>query len=118
MSNHRPDKLSKGDVAGVFIGVQSGNLLSLRAQPTFCEFLVRCLERLSDLLAAPFEEGVVCARGFEPVEVFADLAKGPVAQWLEQGTHNPLVAGSNPAGPTILIPPKNGHITVSLMGLK
>ena len=22
----------------------------------------------------------------------------PVAQWLEQGTHNPLVAGSNPAG--------------------
>ncbi len=26
---------------------------------------------------------------------------GPVAQRLEQGTHNPLVAGSNPAGPTI-----------------
>ena len=25
---------------------------------------------------------------------------GPVAQRLEQGTHNPLVAGSNPAGPT------------------
>ena len=25
---------------------------------------------------------------------------GPVAQWLEQGTHNHLVAGSNPAGPT------------------
>ena len=25
---------------------------------------------------------------------------GPVAQWLEQGTHNPLVAGSNPAGST------------------
>ena len=46
------------------------------AQPTFCEFLVRCLERLSDLLAAPFEEGVVCARAFEPVEVFADSAEG------------------------------------------
>lgn len=26
---------------------------------------------------------------------------GLLAQWLEQGTHNPLVAGSNPAGPTI-----------------
>ena len=26
---------------------------------------------------------------------------GPVAQWLEQGTHNPLVAGSSPAGPTV-----------------
>ena len=25
---------------------------------------------------------------------------GPVAQWSEQGTHNPLVAGSNPAGST------------------
>jgi len=25
---------------------------------------------------------------------------GPVAQRLEQGTHNPLVVGSNPTGPT------------------
>ena len=25
--------------------------------------------------------------------------RGPVAQWLEQGTHNPLVGGSNPSGP-------------------
>ena len=25
---------------------------------------------------------------------------GPVAQWLEQGTHNPLVVGSTPTGPT------------------
>jgi hypothetical protein len=25
---------------------------------------------------------------------------GPIAQRLEQGTHNPLVAGSIPAGPT------------------
>ena len=30
---------------------------------------------------------------------------GPVAQWLEQGTHNPLVAGSNPAGSTKIIQP-------------
>gem|GEM_PF-2951695 len=28
---------------------------------------------------------------------------GPVAQRLEQGTHNPLVVGSNPSGPTILL---------------
>ena len=27
---------------------------------------------------------------------------GPVAQWLERGTHNPLVAGSIPAGPTLI----------------
>ncbi len=28
---------------------------------------------------------------------------GPVAQRLEQGTHNPLVGGSNPSGPTTFI---------------
>ena len=28
------------------------------------------------------------------------LCVGPVAQRLEQGTHNPLVPGSNPGGPT------------------
>lgn len=28
---------------------------------------------------------------------------GLLAQRLEQGTHNPLVAGSNPAGPTIFV---------------
>ena len=29
---------------------------------------------------------------------------GTLAQWLEQVTHNHLVAGSNPAGPTIFLP--------------
>ena len=29
-----------------------------------------------------------------------DRQSGPVAQRLEQGTHNPLVGGSNPSGPT------------------
>src|ERR1035438_9474773 len=29
------------------------------------------------------------------------FGQGPVAQRLEQGTHNPLVGGSNPSGPTI-----------------
>src|SRR5688572_3424943 len=27
-------------------------------------------------------------------------ARGPIAQWLEQRTHNPLVPGSSPGGPT------------------
>jgi hypothetical protein len=35
-------------------------------------------------------------RGYAP-------AIGLVAQWLEQGTHNPLVVGSNPAGPTLRV---------------
>lgn len=33
-----------------------------------------------------------------------DWASGPVAQRLEQWTHNPLVQGSNPCGPTIVFP--------------
>ena len=36
-------------------------------------------------------------------KVFSAL-HGPVAQRSEQGTHNPLVAGSNPAGSTIVVP--------------
>ena len=31
----------------------------------------------------------------------SNILNGPVAQRLEQGTHNPLVVGSNPTGPTI-----------------
>ena len=27
-------------------------------------------------------------------------SEGPIAQWLEQRTHNSLVPGSNPGGPT------------------
>jgi hypothetical protein len=30
-----------------------------------------------------------------------EALRGPVAQWLEPAAHNRLVAGSNPAGPTI-----------------
>lgn len=29
-----------------------------------------------------------------------NYARGPIAQWLEQRTHNPLVPGSSPGGPT------------------
>ena len=35
------------------------------------------------------------------------IIPGPVAQRLEQGTHNPLVGGSNPSGPTIF--DQDGH---------
>src|SRR5439155_21790879 len=31
---------------------------------------------------------------------FYSLCRGPIAQWLEQATHNRLVPGSNPGGPT------------------
>jgi hypothetical protein len=37
---------------------------------------------------------------------------GPVAQRLEQGTHNPLVGGSNPSGPTTDQQLARGHINV------
>lgn len=37
-----------------------------------------------------------CRTGLGPGRVYA----GPVAQWSEQGTHNPLVVGSIPTGPT------------------
>ena len=38
--------------------------------------------------------------GFISYRLFYHLWFGPVAQWLEQGTHNPLVVGSSPTGPT------------------
>src|SRR6478735_3848638 len=37
-----------------------------------------------------------------PLPATKSQPSGLVAQWLEQGTHNPLVLGSNPSGPTIL----------------
>ena len=57
------------------------------------------LAGVAELVDAPDLKSVDC----KVVRVRVPLsAPGPVAQWLEQGTHNPLVAGSNPAGPTIL----------------
>jgi hypothetical protein len=37
-----------------------------------------------------------------PEGIIPATPRGPVAQWLEQGTHNPLVPGSSPGGPTKL----------------
>ena len=39
-------------------------------------------------------------RGSKPLRTWREVTEGPVAQRLEQGTHNPLVGGSNPSGPT------------------
>ena len=38
--------------------------------------------------------------GLPAGRAIAPAAYGPIAQRLEQGTHNPLVPGSNPGGPT------------------
>ncbi len=40
-----------------------------------------------------------CGNGSEK-SLLERMFSGPVAQWSEQGTHNPSVAGSIPAGPT------------------
>ena len=53
-----------------------------------------------------------CRSTISPVFVTSSTQRGPVAQRLEQWTHNPLVAGSNPAGPTNLF----NHSPVSNLG--
>src|SRR5690606_1497778 len=42
-----------------------------------------------------------CWLGAARFHYTAGPRRGPIAQRLEQGTHNPLVPGSNPGGPTI-----------------
>ena len=39
-------------------------------------------------------------RGFVRFDATIPARNGPIAQWLEQRTHNPLVPGSSPGGPT------------------
>ena len=43
---------------------------------------------------------------------------GPVAQWLEQGTHNPLVGSSNLSGPIFLFLPADRRVLSSLLQYK
>ena len=49
------------------------------------------------------EERTTLQKRLRP-KVSGEPLDGPVAQRLEQGTHNPLVGGSNPSGPTSLRP--------------
>src|SRR3954464_4372196 len=42
----------------------------------------------------------------------SDRTRGSVAQRLEQGTHNPLVQGSNPCAP-MMTPSEQKHVLVS-----
>jgi hypothetical protein len=43
-------------------------------QATFCELAIRSHERVAKLLASPFQQPLVFARQFEPVEILADFA--------------------------------------------
>ena len=43
---------------------------------------------------------------------------GPLAQWLEQGTHNPLVVGSNPTGPSKVPPSKRLSLDKAVRGMQ
>ena len=45
-----------------------------------------------------------------------DQIFGPLAQWLEQGTHNPLVLGSNPRWPTF-VKCVSGNTKIDLLSL-
>jgi hypothetical protein len=42
----------------------------------------------------------LCSLRYRAGRVEYHRGSGPLAQRLEQGTHNPLVVGSNPTGPT------------------
>ena len=56
---------------------------------------------LVELEAARYPECAQAGMGgsWDSMQNIAPNTLGPLAQRLEQGTHNPLVAGSNPAGP-------------------
>jgi hypothetical protein len=45
------------------------------------------------------------------------LKPGPVAQWLAQTTHNRLVAGSTPAGPTYISMSRVGRRSIKEDGI-
>jgi hypothetical protein len=48
-----------------------------------------------------FQKGI-CDSGINDImSALVETSRGPIAQRLEQGTHNPLVPGSNPGGPIL-----------------
>ena len=52
------------------------------------------------------------------LDVRAAAREGPVAQRLEQGTHNPLVPGSNPGGPSFIFGVQFSRVSVQNRTLK
>ena len=66
-----------------------------------------CAEKYSEKLVLGHDgivtgdDGRVSQRNYTGSIIGVKYPRGPIAQRLEQRTHNPLVAGSNPAGPTI-----------------
>jgi hypothetical protein len=65
-----------------------------------------CLDRyMMKLWNHVFSLSVRCSRWSNH-----EAAKRPVAQWSEQGTHNPLVGGSNPSRPTNFPLVKNADV--------
>src|SRR5437667_11088460 len=71
----------------------SNPLRAMLAQ-RFCKLRLRCREIGSARALPNFFVVAECASSAE-----ITCENGPIAQRLEQGTHNPLVPGSNPGGP-------------------
>jgi hypothetical protein len=68
---------------------------------TPCDGLQLDVETTTDLLQCPFlGSSNLPPNPAKSYKIKTLLFVGPVAQRLEQRTHNPLVPGSNPGGPT------------------
>src|ERR1035437_1431605 len=81
---------------GVFNG-------SERPSGFFCRLLKAAT---SDAQGTRFHDQVLNPPICYPLQCVNCEPVGPIAQWLEQATHNRLVGGSNPSGPTI----SNRHV--------
>jgi len=110
------DAAELGEAVARLIPLPSGEASSARAA-----------HGTAPMLPEPAQEGTECpapdldthgAAGVsspEQINTCCDVARevtneGPLAQWSERRTHNPLVGGPNPPGPTTprLLPPRRG----------
>ena len=70
-------------------------------------------------------QGKPCKGSKSPVFIGSEEPQGPLAQRLEPWTHNPLVVGSNPTGPSVRSPcfcrgfpfPARGYVIAALRRL-
>ncbi len=105
MSHSRPGPASAktGEMAGAMAGEKAGSSAAF-ADPAAVRYsairrpAVGC--RLGANRLPPAASMIRSPSGFPARKPHF----GPVAQRLEQGTHNPLVASSNLAGPSLLFP--------------